>query len=82
MRFLMATITVKNIPEDLYEKLKGTAKSHRRSINNEVIYCIENTIRSKKIDPLKFIAQIEDFYKNLDLPILTDDKLKEYKPIM
>ena len=37
----MATITVKNIPNDLYKKLKETASSHRRSINNEVIYYID-----------------------------------------
>jgi len=75
----MATITVKNIPDDLYKKLKTTASIHRRSINNEIIFCIENTIKSKKIDPNEFIARIDDFYKKLSLPVLSDDKLKEYK---
>ncbi len=75
----MATITVKNIPDELYKELKNTASVHRRSINSEVIFCIENTIKSKKIDPAEFITKIDDFYKNLDVPLLTDDKLKEFK---
>lgn len=75
----MATVTVKNIPDDLYKKLKGMAKTHRRSINNEIIYCIENTITSKKIDPDKFIAKIENFYKDMNIPLLTQDKLNNYK---
>ena len=75
----MATITVKNIPDRLYEKLKSVAHYHRRSINNEIIFCIENTLVSKKINPSELIAQIENFQMNLDVPFLTEDKLKEYK---
>lgn len=47
----MATITVKNIPEDLYEQLKQSAEAHRRSINSEIIICIEQTVRSSTINP-------------------------------
>ena len=77
----MDTITIKNIPNDLYIKLKATASLNRRSINNEVIYCIENMITSRKVNPRDFIAQIDNFYKNINniIPPLTDDKLKEYK---
>ena len=75
----MATITVKNIPNELYEKLKATASLDRRSVNNQVIYCIENMIQSKKINPKEFIDQIDNFYQDIHLPPLTDKKLKEYK---
>lgn len=75
----MATITIKNIPNELYLKLKNTASSNRRSINNEVIYCIENMIKSRIINPDDFINQIDNFYKNIDIPPLTEEKLKEYK---
>jgi len=75
----MATITVKNIPNELYLKLKTTASFNRRSINNEVIYCIENMIQSRKVNPDDFINQIDNFYKNIDVPSLTDEKLEKYK---
>ncbi len=49
------TITLKNIPHDLYELIKQNAAEHRRSINNEVISIIENALRRcQKIDPEKF----------------------------
>lgn len=46
----MATITVKNIPDDIYERLKSVAEANRRSLNSEIIVCIENAVRSRRID--------------------------------
>ena len=46
----MATITVKNIPDALYEKLKQVAQNHHRSINSEIIVCIEQAVSSQVID--------------------------------
>ncbi len=45
----MATVTVKNIPDELYERLKSVAATNRRSINSEIIMCIENTVASRPI---------------------------------
>jgi len=46
----MATVTVKNMPDELYERLKKTAKKNRRSINSEIIVCIEQAATSRRID--------------------------------
>jgi plasmid stability protein len=35
------TLTLKNIPDDVYERLKMAARAHRRSLNSEAIVCIE-----------------------------------------
>lgn len=40
----MATITVKNIPDDLYGLLKQSAHLNQRSINSEVIYAIRQAV--------------------------------------
>ena len=45
----MATITLKNIPDDLYTQLKETAKAHHRSINSELIYCLEIVLKPEKV---------------------------------
>lgn len=37
----MTTITIKNIPPVLYERIKQKAKVNRRSINNEIITILE-----------------------------------------
>ena len=53
----MHSITVKNIPPDIYERLKQSAKVHRRSINSEIIVIIEDALRSRKVDPEDFLAR-------------------------
>ena len=50
-RFIMPAITVKNIPDDVYERLKLLAKTNRRSINSEIIICLERQLRSRPVDP-------------------------------
>jgi len=36
----MATLTLKNVPDDLYQRLKAQAVAHRRSLNQEAIECL------------------------------------------
>lgn len=47
----MPTITVKNLPQDLYDKLKLAAETSHRSINSEVIACIERSVSSQTSNP-------------------------------
>jgi plasmid stability protein len=45
----MASITIKNIPDDLYEHLKQAAIDHHRSVNSELIYCLEKALVPTKL---------------------------------
>jgi len=38
------TLTLKNIPDDLYQRLKSVAEAHRRSLNSEAIACLETVL--------------------------------------
>jgi plasmid stability protein len=38
------TLTLKNIPDEVYERLKAAAAQHRRSINSEAIVCLESAL--------------------------------------
>ena len=40
----MATLTLKNVPDDLYAQLKARAAEHRRSLNREAILCLEGAL--------------------------------------
>jgi len=46
----MPALTIKNIPDDLYSRLKKSAQVHRRSLNSEILYCVERTLVPYKID--------------------------------
>jgi plasmid stability protein len=45
----MPSITVKNIPQDLYEKIKVSASLNHRSLNNEMISCIESVLMPQRL---------------------------------
>jgi len=46
----MVTITLKNIPEELYERLKHHAKANHRSINSEIIRAIKMALLAEPVD--------------------------------
>lgn len=75
----MLTLTIKNIPPDLYERLKASAQMHRRSINSEVITRLEEVLRSKRVAPDIFLSRAEAIQKDISLPFLTDETLQTMK---
>ena len=52
-----ASLTLKNIPDALYEKLKLAAETHRRSLNSEAIICLEWVLQPTKMAPGERIAR-------------------------
>ncbi len=48
---MATTITVKNIPADLYAQIKESAARHHRSINREIIAIIEKALVPQKASP-------------------------------
>jgi plasmid stability protein len=46
----MATITLKNIPDEIYERLKVIAKLNHRSLNSEIINCLEKSTQGDAIN--------------------------------
>jgi len=75
----MRNITVKNIPDDLYDKIKATASDNRRSINNEIINRLDLSLKSVKLDANSLLQRIENFHNNVNMPLLTDVLLQNIK---
>jgi len=71
----LATFTIKNIPPSLYEKLKQSAEINRRSINSEVIVCIENSVRSQKIDAKNILAKARKLRTLTQAYPISDDEI-------
>jgi plasmid stability protein len=51
------TLTLKNVPEEVYERLKASAEEHRRSLNSEAIVCLESALLPGRIEPAERIAR-------------------------
>ena len=45
----MPSLTIKNIPDDLFEALREAARAHHRSVNGEVIHCLERSLKPSPI---------------------------------
>ena len=75
----MATLTIKNIPNEVYETLKRRAKANRRSLNQEAIAVIE---RALEIPPIDVGTTLERTRKIRELTAhyrLRDEELEQLK---
>jgi plasmid stability protein len=54
----MATITLKNVPDDLHRRLKERAERHHRSLNREAIRCLEEAVADERIEEQALLARI------------------------
>lgn len=63
----MATMTIKNIPDDLYEELKQRAAANRRSINNEVIVIIESAMTYQSETPAEVLDRVRALREELNI---------------
>jgi plasmid stability protein len=43
------SITVRNIPEDIYDRVREQANAHHRSINSEIIACLEQSVKPQQV---------------------------------
>lgn len=54
----MATLTIKNLPDEIYATLSEVAKRNRRSINGEAIVQLEQSLRRSELDATVLLARI------------------------
>ncbi|HTS71519.1 MAG TPA: Arc family DNA-binding protein [Terriglobia bacterium] len=75
----MATLTIKNVPEELHQRLKERAAEHRRSLNSEAISCLETVLVRKRVDPQEFLARVDALRKRMPRMYLTEEFLRAAK---
>lgn len=73
----MANITLKNVPDPLYERLKEVAAQRRRSLNSEIIVRLERSLGAAPVDAEALLARTRAVRERLQVPYLTDDALRE-----
>jgi len=71
----MATLTLKNIPDELYERLRERAAAHRRSINGEMIHCLEQALLPRRLAPEDRLQRIRALRPAIDPQAITHEDL-------
>ena len=56
----MVNLTLKGIPEALHARLKESAKANRRSINQEAIARLSESLLVRKVDPGETLARLAE----------------------
>jgi len=75
----MPAITLKNIPDTLYAQLKTAAGAHHRSLNSEILYCVERTLGTHKINVVEHIERARKLRAKTAQHNLTDQELHDFK---
>ncbi len=75
----MPAITLKNIPDSLYAQLKTAASVHHRSLNSEILYCVERTLGTHKINVSEHIEMARKLRAKTAQHNLTDQELNDFK---
>ena len=73
----MPALTIKNIPDDLYNQLKIVAEQHNRSINGEVIMCLKHALFPQKISPKERLAEIRALRAQIPANAITDEEIEQ-----
>jgi antitoxin FitA len=81
----MPSLTIKNLPATVYERLKEDAARHRRSLNSEVIARLEQAVLTTPVDPDAFLSGLAALRQRLGLrtpltEVLLDEARREGRP--
>lgn len=62
---MSTTLTLKNVPNELYNRLKAAAERHRRSLNSEVIVTLESVLVPANVSVDERLARARQLRKGL-----------------
>lgn len=75
----MANVTFKNIPDDLYEQLKQAANAHHRSVNSELIHCLEKTYKPTRFSAAELADKAAELRDHVTVSRLDFDEINAAK---
>lgn len=73
----MATITLKNIPEDLHQRLRESAARHHRSLNREIIAQLEASLTERSRETDELLTELDALHSKL--PVVDHSLVDELK---
>lgn len=74
----MGTITLKNVPRHVHTEIKKRAEKNHRSINNEIITCLETILGLRADEADDIINRIDKVQKGMKF-VLSDLDIQKAK---
>ena len=76
----MTTTTIRDIPDNIYEKVKQRAIAHKRSVNSEIILILEHAVNEQNSSSDEKLARIRKFRaKTVGRRRLNEDEISAAK---
>ena len=72
-------LTLKNIPEEVYQRLKAAAEAHRRSLNSEAIVCLETALLPRSVAGVERLAAAQALRAKLPKVVFRAKEIAEFK---
>jgi hypothetical protein len=72
-------LTLKGIPEALYERLKREATANHRSLNSEIIHRLSLSTDAPRVDPETYLSELSVLQSRLRVRRLTGATLRAAK---
>lgn len=77
MQPTMSSFTLKSIPDHVLDQLRAEAQLHRRSLNSEMLYRLEQSLGPTAVEPEAFLQRVRALRAQTALPPLTEDLLRQ-----
>lgn len=61
----MVAITIKRLPAEVHERLKRLAAQNRRSLQNEIIFCLERYAERSAVTTEELLARVARLHADL-----------------
>ena len=71
------SITLKNIPDPIYRRIKMAAKRNHRSLNSEILACLEQALAPQAIDVEAHLERARRLRERWSGPPLTIEEIEE-----
>lgn len=78
----MPNLTIKGVPVELHAELKRRAAAARRSLNSEILTCLEQALlvpEHRSANPAEFVRQVREMQKAYQIKPITDAMASRYK---
>ncbi|MFV1994851.1 MAG: Arc family DNA-binding protein [Verrucomicrobiales bacterium] len=69
----MATLTLKDLPEELHQRLRERAEAHGRSLNKEIITSLEQMTSPRRLGVSEYLSRVERVRDQIDFEVTLDE---------
>jgi plasmid stability protein len=56
---MTVSLSIKDVPDDLVERLRARARQHHRSLQGELLAILEETLVSRRLTPDEAVLQVK-----------------------